>query len=259
MSRKKRDPFDLSALNSHLAPHIRSGGGHKSAPSTPQSNFPCSFHSPSRIPLYLKNGIMPHHQSPMKSSPRSAGSSSSCGIHDSGYASNHLAPSCHSTYHPLHVHHSHQQQPVMPPYRIVPQSIHIQHQQHMLSHITPSRKSTPSSRLTTPLTSGSNTPSSSHRPSLTPGCVRSATLPAKLPASNLLQTAHTAKGFRYDEYMPLCELQRALKRGQVLEVSIRTRNELYDVVIRSRCLFVARFLLGDVSFLLLSLAECVNC
>ena len=212
MSENKRDPFDFSTFGAHLS--------HTSAPSTPHANNNAPFQSPSRIPLYIGNGPMAHHSSsPLRSASRSAGGSS-CGIHDSGYSSNHLFyPTAYHLTHPGHHSlHPHHQQQLMPPYRIVPQQIQIQHQQHMLTHINNSRKSTPSSHRTTPLTSGSNTPNSSHRPSLSHGYVRSATLPAKLPASNLLQAPNTAKGFRYDEYMPLCELQRALKKGQVLEV-----------------------------------------
>lgn len=220
MSRHNKDPFDFTSFSPHLPTTHQLQQQQQQQQASNSNTNNGSFQSPSRIPLYVANGLMPHHSSPFRSS-RSAGghSNSSYGIHDSGYSSNHhfYQPS----YHHGHITHPHlQSQQSAAPFRIVPHSIHLQHQQHMLSHISSSRKSTPNSHRTTPLTSGSNTPNSSHRPSLTHGCVRSATLPAKLPACNLVQTPNTARGFRYDEYMPLCELQRALKKGQVLEVRI---------------------------------------
>lgn len=227
MSIEKKDSFDLGSLT----PCLLSG---QSTPSTPGPDRVSnnSFASPSRIPLYVANGVMPHHSSPFRSS-RSTGGSSTC-IHDSGYCSNHQfnQRNCHN-----HLVNSTQQQ-LINSYRIVPHSIHLQHQQHMLSHSNASRKSTPSSRRTTPITSGSTTPISSHchKPLITHRCVRSVTLPAKLPASsNIIETTgQTAKSFQLaNEYMPLCELQRALEKGQVLEVNLHCQRDIIHLPLRS--------------------------
>lgn len=207
MSRNTDDPLDLTALGAHIP----------QASSRTSSTHNSSLNSPSRIPRYVGNGILPHHNLPLGAGPRQANGSS------------HPSPPNHHAFLAFHSNRyfNLQQQTQMNPYQTVPQPIHIQHQQYMLTHVIASQTSSPNSHLA----SSSNTPISSHRSSLNPGCVQSATLPAKPPCSSLFQTPNTAKGFRYDEYMPLTELQRALEKGQVLEVSVRARNRLCTLVV----------------------------
>lgn len=125
--------------------------------------------SPSRIPLYVANGVQAHH-SPNHSRSRN----SSCDLH-----------------------------PKLPSGRLLPDVILRQQQQHNLSnHMNP-----PVAKSSKVQKAGPMTPVSSRRTSSAISDIRS-TVPFDV---------HT--GFRYDDYMPLCQLQKGLEKGQVVEVS----------------------------------------
>ena len=150
--------------------------------------------SPSRLPVYKKNGPMAHH-SPMHQ----------------GYGPRGI---------PVNVCNVHRM-PVSPQggySQIVPEQIRLQHEAHVHSIHSPNGLN--SSLYSTPSTSGNNTPSTSRRPSSSshssdsrnhgPQRILSASLPRTTPAKSL---------FRFEDYAPLCEVQKSMKRGDVIEVS----------------------------------------
>ena len=159
-----RDVFSMDALSEQLSETCADSGGVDSVPASHSSHRS----SPSRIPLYVANGLQPHH-SPLHS--RTHPPSAFCGQH------------------PVHAS------------RLVPDAILRQQQHHnRTKHGRNLRQPQPSS--------SADTSSSSRRTS----CALSEA------GSAVPFDAHT--GMRYEDYMPLCQLQKALKKGEVLEVSL---------------------------------------
>lgn len=189
--------------------------------------------TPSRIPLYTANGLRPHHlNSPAHSSSRSRNLSGGSDVR-----------------------------------RLVPSHIQRQHMIHTLENHSSSfqqtSRSVPVSGRTTPTTNFSltSTPYSSRRPSFTnqlpssskPGnnvskqqqtinnssnkiihsCTSSSSSGngnSQLGISNQAQNknSHHRDCCLFAEYMPLCELQRGLKRGEVLEGILRINAKNFE-------------------------------
>lgn len=177
--------------------------------------------TPSRIPLYTANGIRPHHlNSPAHSRSRN---SSGCDV-----GSNLV--------------------------RLVPPSIQRQHLIHTLENHSHSShhqtRSVPVSGRTTPTNYSLNSsPATSRRPSFNrqlpstkPGkryqkqnnkLTQSGTSSSSSGNGNSLHNQMSSNGHRRDcchfaEYLPLCELQRGLKRGEVLEGILRINAKNFE-------------------------------
>lgn len=175
MAQSPADPpnvFSMDALSEELS-ETTSGCPDSGRVDSRASQSSSHRDSPSRIPLYVANGVQPHH-SPLRARTRKQ----DCDFH-----------------------------PVTSG-RLVPDAILRQQQRHNLkNHMSPGReKGEPGTSKQQK--SGASTPSSSRRTS------------SGVPDSHRTAVPFDIQtGFRYEDYMPLCQLQKALKKGEVLEVS----------------------------------------
>jgi len=188
--------FDEKQVNPGQNGH--DGHGHGSLARASTSSSKGSFDSPSRIPLYTANGFRPHHTP----------------LHQRNKALNHTSTqSCCCDLSPYCSHKP----------SLVPPNIQWQHLQHtMLNHShsgssrTPSRSAAGSGR-TTPSTSLSSTPT---RPCFAKN--------RRSSGSNVFAQKTIGDNMYFEEYMPLCELQKGLKKGQVLEGILRINPKNYE-------------------------------
>lgn len=165
--------FNMDALSEELS--VTSAGPDSGRVDSRTSQSSSHRNSPSRIPLYLKNGLQPHH-SPLHSAKTPSKKNAVSDFHSVGTS------------------------------RLVPDVIMRQQQQHNLkNHMSPGKSQC---RPLGSQTSATVTPSSSRRTS------------SGIPDTHRHQVPFDVQnGLRYEDYMPLCQLQKALKKGQVLEVS----------------------------------------
>lgn len=159
------------------------------------------FKQSSKLPIYKGNGAMPHH-SPHHRSTTPHNESEFCRFH--GVSS---APRSH----------------------LVPYDIQLQHAAHNCAHnLTPdttkNNRSTPNSQRNTPFSSEPSTPNGNRRPSSNTKVSRQGSLQTSAISSSNSSKKSQSK---FDEYMPLCEIQKALKKGEVVEVSNQRNASTY--------------------------------
>lgn len=108
---------------------------------------------------------------------------------------------------------------------LVPYDIQLSQPVNSYSHqFTPNifpakpNHSAPNSKRVTPHPSGPNTPTGSRRPSATSNYGK----PNSTQSSPRNATSNNMKSrqAKYEEYMPLCEIQSALKKGEIIEVRL---------------------------------------
>lgn len=155
----------------------------------------------SRLPIYTKNGTMAHH-SPLHR-PRNP-QNANCQIHGL---------------------------PSSPRSHLVPYDVRMQHDAHVCVHQAPNgHRSAPGSIRGTPLPSGPSTPTSSRRPSAAATnssnkvYAKHSSLQASQVSTAFTVNSRRSKATPFDEYMPLCEIQKSLKKGEVVEVSFHKFN-----------------------------------
>jgi len=193
-TRQQTDYFNLNSLRETLESVTEETSSIASDTASRLSLDPRLMDSPSRIPVYKKNGVMPHHL-------------------------------------PFHLREQPQPQPCeQHSGRLVPIPILRQHQQHYLqTHSRNGRFSAPSS----PMPSACSTPSGFRRASFGQSTNSSgqSTIPSQRPTTSqssgrLSCLEHNPH--RCDSYVPLCELQRALKKGEVLEGILRINSKNWE-------------------------------
>ncbi|RWS08811.1 DIS3-like exonuclease 2 [Dinothrombium tinctorium] len=214
-----------AAMERDYGVYNRGGSHFRELPFLPQSNLGNRQTRPhtaqSRLPAYTANGSPRGYTRP----------SDGYNMHHwyQGYSCHMPSPSCYSYRDPQRMHE-------LPPfyhvqYAFRPQNAFYQTQRTNSSQYY-THRSAPVSARTTPSNSVPGTPQESSRQKdakLRSSC----STPTKFSRQSSLQESASnapalSKNRKFDSYMPLCELQKALKKGEVIEGILRINPRNYE-------------------------------